>query len=202
LIVEFAPRHRIETGGRFVQQQQLGPRRQRQRQAQLGARAARHLRRAPVARHVEHAQQAPEFRRIPGRIEAADEGAQLLGCHPGIKIRLLADVADALLERSRHALDGAAQHGDVAAVRTQQAHQQFQGGGLARAVTAEETEHFALPDCEVQAVEGLYLAIAIGDGFERDGVHVVGWKLSGPIIVMEIDFLASTVTLFQALFRD
>ena len=190
MIVEFAPRHRIEAGGGFVEQQQLRPRRQRQRQAQLGAGAARHLGGAEPVRYVEQAQQALKFGAVPGRVKAADELAELIGVHPRIKLRFLAHIADALLEACRHALDGLAEHADVAAVGPEQSHQQFQGGGLAGAVAAEEAEHFSLAHGETQAVQGLHLAVTVGQVDQFDCIHGGGGGFGCPIIKSPLGFLS------------
>ncbi len=53
-------------------------------------------------------------------------------------------------QHGRSGPDGVAEDADLAVVRCDQAHQHTQGGGLARAVGSEQTEHLALLDAEGQ----------------------------------------------------
>ena len=107
---------------------------------------------------VEDAEEAAELGGVPGRVEAADEGAEALGGHPGIEELLLGDVADEAFLGGADADGAAAEELDLSAVRAEDAHEHAEGGGLAGAVAAEETEDGALGDVEVERVDRADLA--------------------------------------------
>ena len=102
--------------------------------------AARSLRR--VARHIE---------------QPAVEVERLLGVQESIEVRLFGQIADPLV--LAHVGRRAAEDRGFARGRKQQAEQQLDGGRLARAVGAEQTEDLAALDLKVEGVQGdLFLA--------------------------------------------
>ena len=108
-------------------------------------------------------------------IEAAEQVDEL--GHRQLRVQgggLEAD-PDARLERVGAAGDVDAEDADLAPVGLAQPLEDLDGRGLARTVRAEQAEDLALRDVEVDAVDGLDVAVALGqaadadDGFGVDG---------------------------------
>ena len=87
--------------------------------------------------------------------EGTREANDLLHRHVGVQLLVLRDEADpaADIHGAGGIGDWCAKHEGVAAVGSQKAHQRFDGGGLARAVAAEETEDAPSRHPQVQAAQ-------------------------------------------------
>ena len=78
--------------------------------------------------------------------------------------------ADAVLELAGLDLGVAAEHADASAGARAQSLEDFDGGGLAGAVGAEQAEDFAGAHFEIDALDGREAAVALGEGFHLDGI--------------------------------
>ena len=78
--------------------------------------------------------------------------------------------ADAILEFAGLDFGVAAQHADAAAGAGAQALQNFDGGGFAGAVGAEQAEDFAGAHFEIDALDGRKSGVALGEGFHLYGI--------------------------------
>ena len=84
---------------------------------------------------------------------------------------------------------GAAEHPDGARVGVQQAEDGADGGGLARAVGAEQRHGLAAVDVQVEAVDGEHVAVADGQVGEGEGVgrHATSLLVSAaPAVVRDV----------------
>ena len=68
---------------------------------------------------------------------------------------------------------------DLAAILTQQAQQDTDGGGLAGAIRPEEGMHLANANLKIETVERAHAAISLGQprGAQRHIAHAAGWLL-------------------------
>ena len=142
---------RIEPGHRLVEHDQLGIAHQRLRDADALEHALGKLTQRPAARVIEpHAPDESVGAKAPlapGHIEkGTHEIEKLLGREIFVKIGTLGQIAEAALGLAIG--NRSSQHLGAAARRKHQAHEHFEGGGFARAVGAEVTEHLAAPDVE------------------------------------------------------
>ena len=78
--------------------------------------------------------------------------------------------ADAVLELAGLDFGIAAEDADAAAAARAQAFQDFDGGGLAGAVGAEQAEDFAGAHFEIDALDGGEAAVALFESFYLDGI--------------------------------
>ena len=132
------------------------PRADCQQQHQLRSHALGEIGNLALRRKLEHLQVALFQVVAPFGEERTGEADDLLHGHVGVELLVLGDEADAAAD-----LDGAVGVGDGhaedlggAAVGAQQAHQGFDGGGLACAVAAEEAEDASGRDAQIQAAQG------------------------------------------------
>lgn len=160
-------RLRIQPGGRLVHDDEVGivDERARQRQAPLHAageladagiglggqgRERQQLRQPGPHLRVAQAEVAAEYQQVLGHGEV---GVQV------VELRHHAQARPRLPGLRRH---GVAQHLDRPVVERRQAQQGAQGGGLARAVGAQQAIALAAPQREGQAVDDHALAVALG----------------------------------------
>ena len=121
--------------------------------------------------------------RRPGlRVEAAEQVDQLDDGQVGIQRGGLELDADALLELDRVAPRVDAEHGDLAAVGLVEALEDLDRRRLAGAVGPEQAEDLAAADLEVDAVDGLDLAVALAQAGDADD----GWRLVGQPLIASI----------------
>ena len=90
--------------------------------------------------------------------EAAKKIDRLVGVEVAVKVRFLRQITDARL--GLHVARRVVEHRDAAACRVQQAKQHLHRGGLAGAVRAQQSEHLAALDLEVDALDGARLGPA------------------------------------------
>jgi hypothetical protein len=166
-----AARLGIETGRRLVEEDQVRVAREREGQVEAAALAAgepAHLR-VLVLVELDDAEQVAGGAGVGVvRAPAVD---QLFD--PGLagEAALLQDDADPLAELGRLRLRVHAEDGDGAAGPPAEALEDLDGGGLARAVGAEEAEDLAAAHVEVDAAQHLTVAVAHGEGADLDRVH-------------------------------
>src|SRR4051812_9334895 len=100
----------------------------------------------------------PLERRVPGGVEAAQVFEILRERQPFRQLLAFRYVADALEVGGRKLARGCAEHADLATVRLQDVHQQADGGGLARAIRADQCKHRALGYPQFQVLDRLEAA--------------------------------------------
>ncbi len=161
----------IETRGQFVEHGDPRVADQRERDGQTLFLPSRELPEGGVA--------------LLGQAEVVDEPGWIGGvaiergvqveCLPHSKLigqfTLLELDADLLTQRVAIAAGIQAQHADRAGVRCPQPGDGFDGGGLARAVRAEDREDLALLDREGHAVHGDVIAVSLDEVGDFDDVH-------------------------------
>ena len=162
---------RSHAGQRLIEQQQLGPGRQRQGDVELALRAVRQGASGPVEniveadrpRQGERAVVQCRFRRAPAQAAEAGTGLRLHGQQQIVEHRVLAEHAGDL-EAARQAVPHApvrrqggqfdAVQRQAASVQRQQAGDQIDQRGLARAIRTDQRMDFARLDREVDVVHG------------------------------------------------
>jgi hypothetical protein len=101
-------------------------------------------------------------------IEAPEEVDELGNGELRIERRRLETHPDPRLERIRVAADVDPEDADFAAIGLAQSLEDLDGRGLARPVRPEESEDLALRDVEVDAVDGLHVAVSLGEATDAD----------------------------------
>ena len=154
------PRAPGRSRGRLVEEDQVGVARQSQGEVQAAPLAARQLADlgVPHLGEFDDVEQVAERARV--RVVAAPDVDEL--GYPSLpwEAALLQNHADPLAEPRRLGRWIEAEDADRAAGRRPEALQDLQRGGLARAVRAEQAEHFAVADVEVHAAQHLGRAVA------------------------------------------
>ena len=118
-----------------------------------------------IARQLEKLRVFPDTRLPRGGVHAEHIGdeAQILDAgHVVVQIRVVGDVRQLPLAAQRVGSDGAAAHGDLAAVELQDPHRRLQRGGLSRAVVTDEAVDLPRRDVQRQIVHGFFLAVGLG----------------------------------------
>lgn len=164
----------VEAGGRLVEEQHLGPSEQGQREVEAPAFAAGELL-DPHGATVGQVGHVEGFVGGPGAAGAARPHAY--GLQDGQLRReaaLLEHHADAVPHRRPLAERVVAQHPDRSTGGSGLAFEEFEGGGLSGAVGAQQGEQLTAGDREVDALDGVEVAVAPfqSDGFD-DGVHAL-----------------------------
>ena len=174
LFPEVAARFRIDRAGRLVEEQQLGlvDHRAGQRQALLLAaahRAGQLL--LPILEVVvlEQFVDARAASRLGDVLHRGEEFQVLAHAQVLEQRELLRHVADAAAQCLGLLRDAQAQHFDLAFGRRQQAAQHADGGGLARAVRAEEAVDVRARHGQVDVVDRDQRAEALGQPARADG---------------------------------
>ena len=185
---EIAPRHRVDPGGRFVENHQVRRMDQRAHQTEFLLHAAGQLLHWPVAEAVQ-----------PGH---AEQGLLAFGQHvgrhqpqPGKEVDVLLDrqvAVQVLPQPLRHQpepgldglrrplrVDAGAEHVDTAAVEGQHAGHRLHQAGFAGAVRADQAENLAPGDIEVDAIDRHGLAIALAEAAQGHGIVVHGGHQRG-----------------------
>jgi hypothetical protein len=161
-------RSRIKPGRRLVEEHQLGVVDERQRDGQALPLSARQDLAARGAALPELEGIDELLGRAGAGIEAAEQVDQL--CHGQLRIersRLEAD-ADSRLELVGMACDVHAEDAYLAAVRLAQTLEDLDGRGLASSVRSEQPEDLAFGDLEVDAGDGLDVAVPLGQAAHPD----------------------------------
>ena len=111
---------------------------------------------------------------VGDEIEVFDAG------HEFVEIGVIRDVGHQALAGERVFADGCAADADIARVELQDAGDGFEGGGLARAVVADEAVNFTGSDVQAEVVNGLLLAVGFGQMFDSQhnaaSLHVISEK--------------------------
>ena len=203
-VLHLAGADRVQAGGGLVEHDQLGVVDQGLGQADAAGHALAVFLQLPPLGPVQpdHLDQVghPLAADRPRHVEQpAVEIERLLGVEEAVEVRFLGQVADPLV--LGHFGGVAAEDQGLAAGGEQQAEDQLDGGGLARAVGPEQPEDFAPADFQVQGLQGPDLltppeiAINLGEtsGFDDDfGLH--GGPFRGaPRIETEIGHTGATL---------
>jgi hypothetical protein len=117
------------------------------------------------------------------RVERGEERQRLVDAQLVGEARLLQRDADALAQRALVLLPAAPEHLDLARAGLDQALEDLDRGGLARAVGAEQPEALALAHLEVQAAQRLdrrlrrigLAQLAAADG-GLHGARMIAWR--------------------------
>ena len=152
------PRRDIEAGGGLVEEQQLRPSAQRERELHAALLPAREPAVAPVEQAVEPGQRHAIGHAARLRIPAARQRQQFAHLQALGQLRLLQHHAD-LASRLQVGRRAAEQRG-LAGVGGLQAQQDLDGGGLAGAVDPQQRGHPRRRQREIHAIECLYGAAA------------------------------------------
>src|SRR5438876_5404062 len=145
---DVAAHHRVETGTRFVEQQQFRPVRQREQQARLRAFAA--LKAFDSGRRVEAelSAQLPGVGRVPLWIKGLRIAEQFIHAHPKRQIALLGKVANPAQHTDRVRDRVEPKHADRTALCFEQTEDVFDERGFARAVFTDQSEDYAARNIE------------------------------------------------------
>jgi hypothetical protein len=151
----------IEPGGGLVEEQQLRVADQRagEGKALLLAAGQRADPGAALLFQLHEADDAIHRRAVAE--EAAEQSHGLLDGELVRQLRLLQLDAEALLQRAGVGVPVHAQHLEIAGVARRQALAHLDGGGLAGAVGAEQSEAFAGEDLEVDAIDRDHIAVGL-----------------------------------------
>jgi len=171
-----AARGRVETGGQLVEEDDLGPAEQRERDEEAlllaagegGVGAAPQVAKPPLGQHGVHI-----GRSLVQPREQPDGFAhpQALGQGGGLQLR-----AGPPAQFLGVAAGIQPEHSEPAAVAAAQALQDLHGGGLARSVRSQDAEDLPAPDVEGDLGDGNGPAVPLLEVFRGDdGVH--GWTL-------------------------
>ena len=165
---ELAARQEVEPGGRLVEQEDLGIRRERKRQADAGVAALGKV--AEFLRRVESEPLGPFAiaGQEPGTVERAGEPTDVVDRHPVVKARPFGHVADAMAQFGRAAPAIEPEDRRPPDVGWGEAGEDLHGGGLAGAVIAEKCIDGAARHAQVEPVEGRLPAIAHHHAFDHD----------------------------------
>ena len=166
-----APGHRVEPGGGLVQEQQVGVAGQRDRHIEAPLLAAGEPSDARVLLRLQLDELddlvgGPGVRIVPAvHVHGLADGEELLDAG------LLQHDPDALFERPLAAHRVVAEDRDGAGVAVPVPLEDLDSRGLARAVRAEQREHFTLADGEADPPDGLDRAVALAKVLHLDGRH-------------------------------
>ncbi|SHX05975.1 Uncharacterised protein [Mycobacteroides abscessus subsp. abscessus] len=164
-VLDLAGVHRVQAGGRFIQEQQFRvvDERTHERQPHLHA-----LGKGPDAgvRIVGKPHRIQQLHRITGRsgVEGGKEPQVLQRGQLLVVVGQLEGHSDALVVVPPPGPRLSAPHRCPTAVPAQQPDQQLLGGGLARTAGAEESENLALTDGEVHAAHRRFRGLRIREG--------------------------------------
>ena len=177
-VPELAPRLGVEAGGRLVEEEQLGAADDAERDVEPTALPAGEVEAAgpPLLGEPDRLDHLVDVARV--RVVAGEVAHRLLDGEVAEVARRSAARCRAGCATRRSAVRGVgAEHVDVAAVARAVALEDLGGRGLAGAVGAEQGEHLAAHDVEVDAVDGLRLAVraAHAPGADRQ-VGAVGHR--------------------------
>jgi hypothetical protein len=144
-IPEAPARKRVDTGGRLVEEKdaRLVQHRAAERQPLLETQRQRAGQLAPLGLETGYPEHPVAPLGAPRPLDAVEAGKKidvLFDFEVGVEREELRHVADPALDRAAVALDVEAGHHRLAARRRQEAGEDLDGGGLAGAVRAEETE--------------------------------------------------------------
>ena len=176
MVPEIAPGLGIDPGGGLVEQQQAGLMQgaagQRQPLFPATGQGAGELILAVRQAQVIKGARDP-FAAILQAVDAGDEVQVLLDGQVLIEREPLGHVAGLALDRLALAAEIQAQHRSLARVRGQEAAEHAQGGGLARAVGAEEAGDPALFHLDRDILDDMFVAEALVEPPDIDGqAHV------------------------------
>ena len=201
VVPEVGPRLRVQAGGRLVEEDQRRVVDQPHRDVEPALLAAGHVlgHPGPQALELELVEELLAAARGVGPRQAVEHPVVhhlVAGAGRGEGAAGLGDVADAaphLLRLPHHVV---ARDGGGARGRPEQGDEHPQRGGLARAVGAEEADHLALGDVEVDPVDGLdrllLLALPGLEGLHESscvdhGAPLLGPAGGGPVPMFKIE---------------
>src|SRR5579871_118885 len=154
---EIAPRNRVHTIGRLIEEQDLRPVEQSAHQAQLLLHASRKPARLAVAerRHAGHLQQTRQKFSSFGLADAEQVRVKthvFVDREIDVQSEALRHVADLIFDFSPTRGDIMPGHGGLPGARLHQPAEQPQGGGFAGAIRADQAEDFAGHYLQIQIV--------------------------------------------------
>ena len=150
-VEELAPGERVERGDGLVEQQQLGPLGERERERDLRLLAAGELADLLVERQPQALDPLAGDRVVPARVQLAAELERLADREALVQRVLLGDEADPREQLGGLVLRRAAEHAHAARARPQQADGELEQRRLAGAVGADERGHRARGISSVQS---------------------------------------------------
>jgi len=176
-LVDVAPDRRaglrVQAHGRLVEEQHMRGVQQAPGDLQTALHAAgvgadQAFAPVPQAHHLQHLTYPRRDRRLRHAVQVGVEAQVLLGREVAVQRGVLEhqpDVAPHRVPLGGHVVPG---HDGPPRRRPDQRAQDADRGGLARAIRAEETERLAARDLEVDAPDGLDLAVSLGQLADRD----------------------------------
>ena len=168
-VPELPARLRIETGGRLVEEEQLGPADERAGEGEPLFLAAGEIRNtgAPFFLQLDEANHVAHGRAL--RVETPKEHQGLVHRELVGELRVLQLDAEALPKRGLIGRPAAAQKDDVPRIGRGQAFANLDGGRLAGAVRPEQAEAFAGADLQVDAVDSHHVAVRLAQAADLQG---------------------------------
>ena len=184
-VPELPPRDGIDAGGGFVEQQQIGLVDQGTGQGEF----LLHTAGEPIGAAVAELGQAGEVQQALGPcaplrsvhlVQVGEEGQVLIDAEVAVQAELLRHVADAGLDGLRLGAQVVAQHLGPAGGDIEQASQQAQRGGLARAVRPHQAKELTARHLQVETVHRAHTAEIPRQPLGTDDVIVHGLLLDQP----------------------
>ena len=160
---ELPPRERVERGDRLVEQQQLRPLRERQRQRDLRALPAGKIPHLLLQRQVELGDARASGLVVPAGVKAAADVEHLLDREAAVERVLLGEEADARESFGGVRVRIEPEYAHQTGARTRQAYRESQERCLARAVRPDERRHGAARDLERAVAERPLRAVALAE---------------------------------------
>ena len=157
---ELAPGQRVEARHRLVEDEELGPLGDRDRQRQLGALASRERPGALLGVEVEVLEPPLCHGGVPLRVHVRAEGEMVVHCQAGVGRRVLGDEAHAC-QLGRVVARRVPEDFDPPCRRGEEADGEVQQGRLAGAVRADQADDVAGGDVEVALVQRPATAVAL-----------------------------------------
>lgn len=160
MVQEGVPGQRVQGGGGFVEDQQLGPFGRGEGQGELGTLAAGEPAGLLPGNQADPGEPAAGECRVPGRVEPAAHPQVVGDGQVGVDRRVLGDEADPG-QVGRSGGGSAAQHADRARGGLDQPAGQLQQGRFAGSVRADQADHPAGRDGQVAVGERVAAAVAL-----------------------------------------
>ncbi len=170
-VVELVLDERVEARGGLVQDQQLGPVHERLDEADLAPVAGGEIGHLALEVAVQALRQRGDVVPVDAAAQVGEVAQRLAPGEVGVQAQLTGQVAAARLDRQRLAAAVPAEDEGAPGRRPDQVQQHADGGRLAGAVGAEEAEHLARPDLQVEVDDAAAAppAVALGQPLGDDG---------------------------------
>ena len=153
---------RVETARRLVEDQQARAVHESQHQSQLLLVATRVLAKAPAEVELQPLGELLDARRVDAAAHPAEVRDNLAAAHPAELGQLAGEIADVAFHRNEVTVAVEPEDRRGTGGRVDDAHQEPDRGGLARAVGAEETEDLAFSDFQIEVEEPVTRSVVLG----------------------------------------